>query len=157
MTSSKAASLKGRLGFAEGQLFGRAIRRLINELGHHAMHTPTRGTLGDGTRRALEMVADRIVKAGPGRVEATTSDVSFLFTDASFDCEARSGGLGAVLLNKCGHVIQWFGCIVPQDLCDSFMAENQEQAIGELEALASDWRIRSSSRAGGLSPVETSP
>jgi hypothetical protein len=136
MTSSKAASLKGRLGFAEGQLFGRAIRRLINELGHHAMHTPTRGTLGDGTRRALEMVADRIVKAGPRRVEATTSDVSFLFTDASFDCEARSGGLGAVLLNKCGHVIQWFGCIVPQDLCDSFMAENQEQAIGELEALA---------------------
>ncbi|CAL1143635.1 unnamed protein product, partial [Cladocopium goreaui] len=69
MTSSKAASLKGRLGFAEGQLFGRAIRRLINELGHHAMHTPTRGTLGDGTRRALEMVADRVVKAGPRRVE----------------------------------------------------------------------------------------
>ena len=46
------------------------------------------------------------------------------------------GGLGAVLLDKCGHVVQWFGCIVPQDLCDSFMAENQEQAIGELEALA---------------------
>eukprot|EP00435_Cladocopium_sp_Y103_P017156 s916_g4.t1 len=43
LTSQAAASLKGRLGFAEGQLFGRATRRLINELGAHAS-TPPRAT-----------------------------------------------------------------------------------------------------------------
>eukprot|EP00435_Cladocopium_sp_Y103_P075873 s57_g67.t1 len=45
MTSAKAASFKGRLGFAEGQLFGRAIRRLVNELGQHALPPPARGRL----------------------------------------------------------------------------------------------------------------
>eukprot|EP00435_Cladocopium_sp_Y103_P041253 s2957_g11.t1 len=108
----------------------------LNELGHHALHPPARGAIGEDTRRALELVAERIVKSGPRRVEAATSDVVFLFTDASFDCETRSGGLGAVVSDKCGHVLQWFGCAAPKDFCDSFMAENQEQAIGELEAFA---------------------
>eukprot|EP00435_Cladocopium_sp_Y103_P044841 s227_g12.t1 len=92
ITSVKAASLKGRLGFAEGQLFGRAIRRLVNELGQHALHPPARG-------RLLER-------------------------------------LGAVLIDQSGRVLKWFGCAAPKPLCDSFMAENQEQAIGELGALA---------------------
>eukprot|EP00435_Cladocopium_sp_Y103_P067430 s447_g30.t1 len=54
----------------------------------------------------------------------------YLFTDASFNSEARDGGLGAVLLDQRGHVVKWFGCAAPRDLCDSFMAEEQEQAIG---------------------------
>eukprot|EP00435_Cladocopium_sp_Y103_P039677 s1781_g10.t1 len=36
----------------------------------------------------------------------------------------------AVLLDQGGHVVKWFGCAAPRDLCDSFMAEEQEQAIG---------------------------
>eukprot|EP00435_Cladocopium_sp_Y103_P075591 s8_g60.t1 len=99
MSSAKAASLKGRLGFAEGQLFGRAIRRLVNELGRHAMPPPPRGKFLDETRRALELVGQRIVTAGPRRVEATTSEVLYLFTDASFDQEHKNGGLGAVYVH----------------------------------------------------------
>eukprot|EP00435_Cladocopium_sp_Y103_P024611 s610_g6.t1 len=74
MSASRAASLKGRLGFAEGQLFGHAIRRLVNELGRHAMYPPPRGRLLEETRRALELVGQRIVTAGPRRVEADTSE-----------------------------------------------------------------------------------
>ena len=45
MTAAAAASLKGRLGFAEGQLFGRSTRRLINELGAHATRPPKQNKL----------------------------------------------------------------------------------------------------------------
>eukprot|EP00435_Cladocopium_sp_Y103_P068202 s1039_g31.t1 len=105
MSASKAASLKGRLGFGEGQLFGRAIRRLVNELGRHAMYLPLRGRLLEETRRALELVGPRIVTAGPRRVEADTSQVLYLFTDASFDQETKCGGLGAVLIGQAGNVV----------------------------------------------------
>lgn len=56
LTSSAAASLKGRLGFAEGQLFGRSTRKLVNELGRHSMSTPRNGVLSRDTTFALEFV-----------------------------------------------------------------------------------------------------
>ena len=40
LSASAAASLKGRLGFAEGQLFGRSTRKLVNELGRHSLAPP---------------------------------------------------------------------------------------------------------------------
>ena len=53
MSAQVAASLKGRLGFAEGQLFGRSTRKLVNELGQHAIKSPTGGKLSDSTKFAI--------------------------------------------------------------------------------------------------------
>ena len=76
-----------------------------------------------------------MVSAKPRLAGANTGDVFFLFTDASFDSEAKTGGLG-VLLDQAGTVVAWFGGEVDSSFCASFMAEEQEQAIGELEAFA---------------------
>eukprot|EP00435_Cladocopium_sp_Y103_P033867 s2763_g8.t1 len=127
---------EGRLGFAEGQLFGRVTRKLINELGAHALKPPRDNILGDSTRFALEVVAKRIVEAKPRLVESKTGEVFFLFTDACFDGETKEGGIGGVLMGPDGCVVSWFSEKAPRDLCESFMAEEQEQAIGELEAFA---------------------
>ena len=43
MSSQAPASLKGRLGFAEGQLFGNATRTLLNGLGRDAIRIPRDG------------------------------------------------------------------------------------------------------------------
>ena len=75
---------------------------------------PNQGHLGRWYQKSLGDGGRKIVKAGPRRVEATTSDVSFLFTDTSFDCEARSGGLGAVLLDKCGHLFNGLAASSPK-------------------------------------------
>ena len=136
ITQHAAASLKGRLGFAEGQLFGRGVKRLINELGKHALHPPRGNVLQESTLQALSDVAERIEKAHPRLVDCYTQDTYLMFTDACFDSEAKEGGIGGVLIDKRGAVVSWFGQRVPRTFCESFMAENQEQAIGELEAFA---------------------
>lgn len=60
----------------------------------------------------------------------------FLFTDASFNSEDKSGGLGGVLFDSSGSVVSWFGCEVTSEVCEMLMSEGQQQAIGELETLA---------------------
>ena len=55
---------------------------------------------------------------------------------ALIDSETKSGGIGGVLIGPTGSVVSWFSSVVDHHLCDSFMDENQEQAIGELEAFA---------------------
>ena len=85
LTSSEAASLRGRLGFAEGQLFGRAIRKLINVLGSHVLQPQAKKNLPEATRIALERVAERISGAAPRMVDTQTNEVYFMFTDACFN------------------------------------------------------------------------
>ena len=136
LTSSEAASLRGRLGFAEGQLFGRAIRKLINVLGSHVLQPQAKKNLPEATKIALERVAERISGAAPRMVDTQTNEVYFMFTDACFDSETKSGGIGGVLIGPTGSVVSWFSSVVDHHLCNSFMDENQEQAIGELEAFA---------------------
>ena len=136
LTSSEAASLRGRLGFAEGQLFGRAIRKLINVLGSHVLQPQPRKNLPESTKIALERVAERISGAAPRMVDTQTNEVFFMFTDACFESETKSGGIGGVLIGPTGSVVSWFSSVVDHHLCNFFMDENQEQAIGELEAFA---------------------
>ena len=136
LTQHAAASLKGRLGFAEGQLFGRGVKRLVNELGKHALHPPKKNELQESTLRALQDVSERIEKAPPRLVDCHTDETCLMFTDAYFDSEAKEGGIGGVLINKSGCITSWFGQKVSSPFCSSFMAEDQEQAIGELEAFA---------------------
>ena len=76
-TAHAASSLKGRLGFAEGQLFGRSTRRLLNELGSHALAPPRSNRLSESTLFALATVADRMVHAKPRMVEASSGEVFF--------------------------------------------------------------------------------
>eukprot|EP00435_Cladocopium_sp_Y103_P056505 s1613_g19.t1 len=136
LTSQAAASLKGRLGFAEGQLFGRAARRLINELGAHATRPPKGNKLSDQTRRALEAVGDQMLTSPPRLADANTDEVHYIFTDASFNTESKEGGIGGVLMDGNGTVRAWFGAPVSKQFCESFMAVDQEQAIGERESFA---------------------
>ena len=42
----------------------------------------------------------------------------------------------AVLIGPDGSVVSWFSSVVDHHLCNSFMDENQEQTIGEVEAFA---------------------
>ena len=104
-------------------VFGRATKKLINELCLHALNAPRNNVLSEG-------------QAAPRLVDSHTNEVFFLFTDASFDGDSRTGGVGGVLFGPDGFVIGWFGEEVSPEFCNSFMDEEREQAIGELEACA---------------------
>ncbi len=136
LSSAASASLKGRLGFAEGQLFGRSTRKLVNELGKHSLATPRNGTLSFDTLFALKFVKEKILNAPPRVVDVNSKSVLYIFTDAAFESEAKTGGLGAVLLSSSGEVIHWAGQALGTEFIGSIMAEEQKQFIGELETLA---------------------
>ena len=82
------------------------------------------------------MVADQVLTAAPRMADSDTSEVYYIFTDASFNSETKSGGIRGVLVNGNATVEQWFGDSVTKDFCESFMAEEQKQAIGKLESFA---------------------
>ena len=136
LSASAAASLKGRLGFAEGQLFGRSTRKLVNELGRHSLAPPRNGILADATSFALRSVQEKIEKSRPRIVDVNSREVIYVFTDAAFESEALTGGLGAVLLSSSGEVIRWAGQNLDPSFIASIIAEDQKQFIGELETLA---------------------
>ena len=91
------------------------------------------------------MVADQGLTAAPRIADSDTSEVYYIFTDASFNSETKSGGIGGVLVNGNATVEQWFGDTVTKEFCKSFMAEEQKQAIGEL--------VRVLCSVGGASPL----
>ena len=86
------------------------------------------------------------IRQGRPRIrDANSKDTFFVFTDAHFDSTAFTGGLGAVLVDKQGQVIQWFSHMLPEDQCRKLAPEDVEQIITELEALGvlaaiSRWR-----------------
>ena len=136
MSKAEATSLKGRLGFAEGQLFGRVTRQLISDLQAFATGHSESPSLSPGLKLSLEVVRERVHEANPRIVDMRSQDVLFLFTDASFNSEDKSGGLGGVLFDSSGSVVAWCGCEVTSKVCSMLMSEIQQQAIGELETLA---------------------
>ena len=136
LSSAASASLKGRLGFAEGQLFGRSTRKLVNELGKHSLATPKNGKLSFDTLFALKFVKEKILNAPPRIVDVNSKSVLYVFTDAAFESEGKSGGLGAVLLSSSGEVVHWAGQMLNAEFIARIMVEDQKQVIGELETLA---------------------
>ena len=58
------------------------------------------------------------------------------FVDACFDVAERTGGLGGVLADPNGSPVAWFEQQLSSEVCSTFMREDQQHAIGELEALA---------------------
>ena len=117
-------------------MFGRVTRQLISDLQAFATGHSESPTLSPGLKVSLEVVRERVNEANPRIVDMRLQDVLFLFTDASFNSEDKSGGLGGVLFDSSGSVEAWCGCGVPSEVCGMLMSERQQQAIGELETLA---------------------
>ncbi len=59
----------------------------------------------------------------------------YFLTVASFD-DAKSGGLGGVLLNVEGAIVSWITIMLDGSQMQKFMRGDAQVVIGELEALA---------------------
>ena len=120
LSKNDAASLRGRLGFAEGQLFGRVTRQLLNDLHVHSQRPPKGMVLSTDTRASLSVVDSRLLSARPRVVDMRSSEVLFVYTDASFNSEDGRGGVGGVLFDASGCVTNWFGGAVEQSRLPPF-------------------------------------
>ena len=133
MTTAEMRALRGRLVFAEAQIFGRLasvhmkrLSRLESLVGEVAIDQE----LGE----SLMFLKDRVITGGPRRVLASAGRVFHLYTDACF--EESVGGVGGVLYDRNGVMLSFFSEQLPAGLVDLLNPCQKQNLIFELEALA---------------------
>jgi hypothetical protein len=81
--------LRGRLQFANGQLFGRSSRNRLRILSKHI--SSGRQTLCEETVSALSGLREQLLQNSPRRILGPMSDYMHVSVDASFDLDGYSG------------------------------------------------------------------
>ena len=127
-------ALRGRLGFANGSLHGRIGSLALKALSEHAYCTSP--VISPEVALALELMKSRLQCGRPRTVDARPLDTIFVYTDASYCREDRTGGVGGVLVSSAGRSVAWFGFQLDPDTCKRFGAADKETIIYELEMCA---------------------
>ena len=130
MTQKEALQLRGRLQFAQAQFFGRLGRRCLNEITRHAYSG--RLKLSTSAKERLEEFGKFLSSAQPRLVGQVSCRTFMILTDAAFEKETRTGGLGGVLLTGSGSALSYFMPISDQQ-ADALTAQEEQTIIYELE------------------------
>ncbi|CAE7270489.1 unnamed protein product [Symbiodinium sp. CCMP2592] len=128
--------IKGRLHFVAGQLSGRVPKRLMRRISDQ-VSSPAYWKCKDKTQvsNLLRQLQDYVSESRPRTLRAHTSETVYLFTDASQEgVRGQEMGLGSVLMNQEGHILAWFGVLLPLSLAETLMS-NKQKVINELESL----------------------
>ena len=139
LTSAQAASLRGRLQFAESQTFGRAVSLHMRECHGRANQAGPSPDLTAGMRRELQWAWDFLQEAEP-RVLRAHPDANkvLIFTDAFLGEDDKVAGIGmAAYIVRCGVVKRryYMSEKVPGDLLCS-MQKTTPKVIAALELFA---------------------
>ena len=126
--------LRGRLGFADGYLHGRLGALILKRLIDHAYVSNPQSD--DELEHLLLLMIERLETAGPKTVNAGSFTEWLVLTDAAYEKDTKSGGLGAVLVDTTGQCRAWFSVKLEEDMCQVFGASDKETIIYELELLA---------------------
>jgi hypothetical protein len=130
-----ALVLRGKLGFADSFLHGRLGALLLKQLSEHAYGRAVK--LTGELKLSLRMMLHRRQTGKPRTINAMALQQWFVYIDAAYEPESRTGGLGGALFNSGGDCIAWFGIPLPQTVCCEFGAELKQTIIYELELCAS--------------------
>ncbi|CAE7616475.1 unnamed protein product [Symbiodinium sp. CCMP2592] len=132
-SSHELTVLRGRLLFADNQVFGRRARQVFSVLSKACFCKKNVKITGE-LLHALLFFRDHIVNGEPRRVSACKREKLTLFTDASFGSEGS--GLGGVLYDSAAKPLKWFAeWIDPCDLAP-FGSDVNSGLIYELEIFA---------------------
>eukprot|EP00435_Cladocopium_sp_Y103_P061042 s605_g22.t1 len=106
---SDALKLRGRLQFADGQLFGRIGKLCLKEITSHAFQADS-SKIGSRLRNLLKMFAHYLQEGAPRRICGVTSECFYIFTDACYEPDRPEWvcGLGGIIYDSTGKAIQAF-------------------------------------------------
>ena len=132
-----ALRLRGRLQFACSQLFGRLGKAALSTVTDQAYRSSSL-QLQPETCVAMKLFRDLLTKSKPRKISGKVYDEWFVFTDASFEPNAAGfkAGVGAVLVDKNGRIVQYVSEELPQDVLIFLMSSGKKTIIFELEMLA---------------------
>jgi hypothetical protein len=132
MTSGDAASLRGKLGFAEAQCYGRIASRSMRRLGEIASGARSGTQLDRITLSALVWLMERLVNSSPRPLLADANEnVVLIFTDAASEGDLHT--CGGVLLDKSTNWFEYFSLVIQPELIVEWRQTGQVQIITQAE------------------------
>ena len=132
-----ALKLRGKMQFANGQLFGRLGKTCLTEVTRHAYESSS-ALLGRRCRLSLIRFMQRL-ESNAGRVIVNfSSEPWYVFTDASYE-PGESGdslcGIGGVVSDQCGRPHGCFSAELSSELKRALGELTSRQIILEAECL----------------------
>ena len=127
-------TLRGRLLFAENQIFGRICNKQMRTLSRYAESDHV-GPLDLELVQCLKILRHRVVTSVSRCVKAGRHTVWHVYTDAWFE-GSRQAGVGGVLVDESGCLRMHFGEFLTDDQTDKLDKLDHTTIIAELEMLA---------------------
>ena len=135
LNKAEALILRGKLGFADSFLHGRLGSLVLKKLAEHAYGKTSK--LDGDLITALQAMALRLDTSRPRVVSSSVVRCWHIFTDAAYEQNTKTGGLGGVLFDDSANVSSWFGVEVSEDVSITMGGKTKQSLIYELELVAS--------------------
>lgn len=132
-----AIRLRGRLQFADGQLFGRLGKLCLKSITEHSL-TSSCKKISHRCRILLAMFRKMMSSGKPRIISLASSSNWFIFTDACFEPNHPSWrcGLGGILVDSGGQPIQYFSLCLSDEQISDLGGDIKKTIIFEAEMIA---------------------
>ena len=137
LSQAEALKLRGRLQFADGQLFGRLGKLCLKEVTDHAF-SASGSKISSRLRQLLLLFSSQLLDGPPRKICGVSASCFYIFTDACYE-PSRSDwkcGLGGLIYDSRGVAIQAFSFDLTQSQTDLLGAAIKKTIIFEAELLA---------------------
>ena len=137
LSYKEAIRLRGRLQFADGQLFGRLGKLCLKSITEHSLNSSCK-KVSSRCRSLLAMFCDMMESGKPRIISLASSSNWFIFTDACFEPDHPSWrcGLGGILVNMHGYAVQYFSLCLSDEQISSLGGASKKTIIFEAEMIA---------------------
>ena len=137
MTKAEALKLRGRMQFADSQIFGRAGKLCLKTVSDYAYKAKTKN-LTNEAKRALERFMDYLKEARPRQLTKATGATWYLYTDACYEPQWNNWpcGIGGVLVDPLGRICEFFSFGLSVNQIASLGGQEKKTIIFEAELLA---------------------
>ena len=129
--------LRGRMQFADGQLFGRLGRLCLRAVTEHA-YSGKGPKIKSGCIQALQRFKDFLQHSPPRRIQRSSHKTWLVFTDACYEPTSTTWrcGIGGVIISPDGTPYQAFSLSLSETQTETLGGNKKDTIIFEAELLA---------------------
>ena len=129
--------LRGRMQFADGQLFGRLGRLCLRAVTEHA-YSGKGPKIKTGCIQALQRFKDFLQHSQPRRIQRSSHKTWLVFTDACYEPTSTTWrcGIGGVIISPDGTPYQAFSLSLSETQIETLGGNKKDTIILEAELLA---------------------
>ena len=129
--------LRGRMQFADGQLFGRLGRLCLRAVTEHA-YSGKGPKIKTGCIQALQRFKDFLQHSQPRRIQRSSHKTWLVFTDACYEPTSTTWrcGIGGVIISPDGTPYQAFSLSLSETQIETLGGNKKDTIIFEAELLA---------------------